>query len=113
MSGNGGPVDLGDEFKGASSDALKKCVSHLGVGLYLSRDEEMVALEEEGRKEKAGPDLLKAVEDYIATIDDDTKAEFSEWWKSNHIPRLAGGRVTVEQIIIAANEFDFMDRLPK
>lgn len=113
MSGNGGPLDLGDEFKGASSDALKKCVSHLGVGLYLSRDEEMVALEEESRKEKAGPDLIKVVEDYVANLDEETKAEFANWWKSNHIPKLAGGRVTVEQIIIAANEFNFMDRLPK
>lgn len=112
MSGNGGPLDLGDEFKGASSDALKKCVSHLGVGLYLSRDEDMVALEEEIRKEKAGPDLIQVVEDYVANLDDETKAEFAGWWKSNHIPKLTSGRVTVEQILIAANEFDFMDGLP-
>lgn len=30
-------VDLGDEFKGAASDALKKAAQKFGVGLYLSR----------------------------------------------------------------------------
>lgn len=32
-------VDLGDEFKGAASDALKKAAQKFGVGLYLSRKE--------------------------------------------------------------------------
>jgi recombination DNA repair RAD52 pathway protein len=32
---NGEIVDLGDEMKGAVSDALKKAAQHLGVGLYL------------------------------------------------------------------------------
>lgn len=112
MSRDGGPLDLGDEFKGASSDALKKCVSHLGVGLYLSRDEEMVALEEEARKEKAGPELIKVVEDFIETLDDDAKAEFAAWWKDEHIPKLRGGRVTVEQIEFAAEQFGFEIKAP-
>ncbi len=33
----GAPLDLGFDLKGASTDALKKCASWLGVGLYLSR----------------------------------------------------------------------------
>lgn len=33
------PLDLGFDLKGASTDALKKCASLLGVGLYLSRKE--------------------------------------------------------------------------
>lgn len=40
-------VDLGDEFKGAVSDALKKAAQQLGIGLYLSRTEEALMLEEE------------------------------------------------------------------
>ena len=32
-------LDLGFDLKGASTDALKKCASLLGVGLYLSRKE--------------------------------------------------------------------------
>lgn len=38
-------VDLGDEFKGAESDAMKKACQRLGVGLYLSRDAEAIAYE--------------------------------------------------------------------
>ncbi|MBI4494548.1 MAG: hypothetical protein HY690_17350 [Chloroflexi bacterium] len=33
------PLDIGFDLKGASTDALKKCASLLGVGLYLSRKE--------------------------------------------------------------------------
>ena len=39
-------VDLGDEMKGAVSDALKKAAQHLGVGLYLARSEEALYLEQ-------------------------------------------------------------------
>lgn len=34
---DGGIIDLGDEHKGAVSDALKKAAQSLGVGLYLAR----------------------------------------------------------------------------
>ena len=37
ISKQGDPVDIGDEVKGAVSDALKKAVQTLGVGLYLAR----------------------------------------------------------------------------
>jgi hypothetical protein len=33
----GAPLDLGFDLKGAATDAMKKCASWLGVGLYLSR----------------------------------------------------------------------------
>ncbi|MBV9324638.1 MAG: hypothetical protein JO352_12715, partial [Chloroflexi bacterium] len=33
----GTPLDLGFDLKGAATDAMKKCASWLGVGLYLSR----------------------------------------------------------------------------
>lgn len=34
--GSGVPLDLGFDFKGASTDAMKKCASWFGVALYLS-----------------------------------------------------------------------------
>ena len=37
---NGAPLDIGFDLKGAATDAMKKCASLLGVGLYLSRKEE-------------------------------------------------------------------------
>lgn len=39
-------IDLGDEMKGAVSDALKKAAQQLGVGLYLARDAEAIELDE-------------------------------------------------------------------
>jgi len=40
------PVDLGNDFKGAVSDALKKAAQQLGVGLYLARSSEALDAEE-------------------------------------------------------------------
>lgn len=39
-------LDLGDEFKGAISDALKKAAQTLGVGLYLARSEDAIEIEQ-------------------------------------------------------------------
>lgn len=39
-------VDLGDEFKGAVSDALKKAAQQLGLGLYLARDPDAIEIDE-------------------------------------------------------------------
>lgn len=46
ISKTGDPVDIGDEVKGAVSDALKKAVQTLGVGLYLARSEEAIETEQ-------------------------------------------------------------------
>jgi hypothetical protein len=43
---SGDVLDLGDEFKGAVSDALKKACQHLGVGLYLARDADAIEMDE-------------------------------------------------------------------
>lgn len=36
---SGAPLDIGFDLKGAATDALKKCASLVGVGLYLSKKE--------------------------------------------------------------------------
>ncbi len=36
---SGAPLDIGFDLKGAATDAMKKCASLIGVGLYLSRKE--------------------------------------------------------------------------
>src|SRR6266508_1472952 len=36
----GAPLDIGFDLKGAETDAMKKCASLLGLGLYLSRREQ-------------------------------------------------------------------------
>jgi hypothetical protein len=40
------PVDLGNDFKGAVSDALKKAAQQLGVGLYLARSADALDAED-------------------------------------------------------------------
>jgi len=44
LSSDGNIIDLGDDLKAAASDALKKCATLLGVGLYLYQEEEEEAL---------------------------------------------------------------------
>lgn len=51
-------VDLGDEFKGAVSDALKKAAQTLGIGLYLARTEEALAIDEEESKPAVSEEII-------------------------------------------------------
>lgn len=85
------PVDLGDEFKGAHSDALKKAAQSHGVGLHLARTEE--AMEEETREERASEppaseDVKKAILDKIETLDDDQKKRLGSKFKDERVPRV-------------------------
>ena len=80
---NGDIVDLGDEFKGAVSDALKKAATQFGVGLYLARDEDAMEVEDLERANRipetvqVGWDaLLKASRDFTA----DEKAKLKDRW---------------------------------
>lgn len=43
---SGAILDLGDEFKGAISDAVKKAAQTFGVGLYLARSEDAIEIEQ-------------------------------------------------------------------
>lgn len=56
-----GVVDLGDEYKGAMSDALKKACQGFGVGIDLARTDDALAVEES----------------YSATVDDVTETPAS------------------------------------
>ena len=46
LTKNQEPLDIGDELKGAVSDALKKAAQTLGVGLYLARSGEAMEIEQ-------------------------------------------------------------------
>lgn len=69
MSKNGDPVDIGDEVKGAVSDALKKAVQTLGVGLYLARSEEAMEIEQ----------AIDASASYIAPVVPITSAKYAQF----------------------------------
>jgi hypothetical protein len=62
-------VDLGDEFKGAVSDALKKAAQSLGIGLYLARTEEAMELDEEKPVVASAPEQPQVSALYESFID--------------------------------------------
>jgi hypothetical protein len=79
-------VDLGDEFKGAVSDALKKAAQALGVGLYLARTEEaMEAVEAQSLPPEpvVNPMVSEMWQNFIGlskNLNSDGKAELNSFW---------------------------------
>lgn len=85
---NGEIVDLGDEFKGAVSDALKKAAQQLGVGLYLARDDEAFGQEDPGAHVHAVVEVDPAVQEVwdqfkgiVAQMDDDQRQRLNAFWE--------------------------------
>ena len=66
MSKQGDPIDIGDEVKGAVSDALKKAVQTLGIGLYLARSEEAIEIEQ-------------VMDSYISPVQQSTPAQSDKY----------------------------------
>jgi len=88
---NGDIVDLGDEMKGAVSDALKKAAQQFGIGLYLARDADAIEME---MAEYAEPEPLTEFDEQYEkfmslrkSLDDDQVKQLREWWEG-----YAGGR---------------------
>jgi hypothetical protein len=81
-------VDLGDEFKGAVSDALKKAAQALGVGLYLARTEEaMEAVDAPPApvvvEVPINPEIADLWENFISfskSLDADGKVALNSFW---------------------------------
>lgn len=81
-------VDLGDEFKGAVSDALKKAAQQFGIALYLSRTEEALELDAARDNEAhAAPTISPEIEklwhnfmSHTAALDADGKKALSAFW---------------------------------
>lgn len=94
----GTPLDLGDEFKGATSDALKKAAQAFGVGLDLARDEEMLWLEEQSDKEKINRDTRLSLTEQIEKLKEDERKSLGAWWKGQRIGSLKDGDVNVDDV---------------
>lgn len=88
-------VDLGDEFKGAESDAFKKAAQKFGVGLYLARTEEALYAEQEyyttEDKQSAAPsvvgcdpDTWQVFRDHMQSMDEGELAALKEWWNTTY-----------------------------
>jgi recombination DNA repair RAD52 pathway protein len=80
-------VDLGDEFKGAISDALKKAAQTMGVGLYLARSEEAMEIEQAIDASPVQPTAASSqfvqVKEMFDALNDDEKKQVKAFW-SDH-----------------------------
>lgn len=74
-------LDLGDEFKGAMSDALKKAAQQLGVGLYLARDDAAMEVEDALSAPPSVADgLFDRLVELSKNLDDASKVALEEFW---------------------------------
>ena len=73
-------VDLGDEMKGAVSDALKKAAQHLGVGLYLARSEESIALE--SGSDPISPEYFEKLRALLNGLSTEQRNIMMSFWKT-------------------------------
>jgi len=83
-------VDLGDDFKGAVSDALKKAAQMLGVGLYLARSEEAMdieeAMESSAPAQQVDVEIEKKWNNFVSIVkglSEEKKASLNEFWSSH------------------------------
>jgi len=81
-------VDLGDEMKGAVSDALKKAAQMLGVGLYLARSDEAMDIEEAmeaTQQPQVDPEIEKKWDNFVSIVknlSNEQKASLNEFWST-------------------------------
>lgn len=78
-------VDLGDEFKGAVSDALKKAAQGFGVGLYLARSDEALAIEEEESRPPVNEEVIRLWTTFLThtkEMNAEQKNELGEVWSA-------------------------------
>ena len=86
----GSIVDLGDEFKGAISDALKKAAQTMGVGLYLARSDEAIEIEQ--AMDAPVDESVQIWENFVGLskgLDESKRAQLNELWAkmSNNAPK--------------------------
>lgn len=77
---NGDIVDLGDEFKGAVSDALKKAAQQFGVGLYLARSEEALLMDAKADVDPEVDSLWEQFTSLAKSLDADGRTALNSRW---------------------------------
>lgn len=97
-------LDLGDEFKGAISDALKKAAQTLGVGLYLARSDDAIEAEQYMEAESVQDNKVSLWNSFVSiakNLDADQKNKMRERWnertKGEPVPKSIDS-VTVEDL---------------
>jgi recombination DNA repair RAD52 pathway protein len=85
-------VDLGDEMKGAVSDALKKAAQTFGIGLYLARTEEAMEAVEAIPEPVISPIIEELWTNFVSiskSLSPEHKARLNTFWEkySNGRPK--------------------------
>lgn len=103
-------LDLGDEFKGAISDALKKAAQTLGVGLYLARSDD--AMEIEQAMDASAPDPEQDKKSVLwhnfvtiaKSLNNDQKTKMRERWNEH-----SGGKPVPTSIeAVSSGDLEFI-----
>jgi hypothetical protein len=99
-------LDLGNDFKGAASDAFKKACTYFGVALYLSRSEESLEIEEAMRAaadiDPQSAQLYDTLKSYLAKMDADEKATMKTWWSEKFPDERAPSAHSSSDVLIDA-----------
>lgn len=120
LNKQGEPVDIGDEVKGAVSDALKKAVQTLGVGLYLARSEDAIEIEQVMDSEmeaeaRVTPEVLTKWDNFTGItkgLSPENREKLNEYWStySNGQPKPKRETVTedaLDKLIAEATRLSF------
>ena len=110
---SGKPIDLGNDFKGAVSDALKKAAQQLGVGLYLARSTDAMDAEEailvesaqESQSTAQPADDEKSVRwsafiDVTKSMSSEEKEQLNSFWASHsgNKPKPTKDKISMEDL---------------
>lgn len=109
-----GPVDIGDNYKGAVSDATKKAAQALGVGLELAREDDAILYDQalrEATEPKAPAATLDSIKERVGALGDEVKQEFTAMWAAltgdgKRGKTFSSGQVTVREADIALEWLD-------
>lgn len=86
----GDVVDIGDEYKGAYSDALKKAAQSLGVGLELARTDEALAYDEEVYdpptpvEQTPSEKMYATLKGHLDNMTPEAKVQMKAWWSEQY-----------------------------
>jgi len=100
-------LDLGDEFKGAISDALKKAAQTLGVGLYLARSEDAIEAEQyldAGSEHEIKSSMWSSFVTLAKSLDSEQKNSMREKWNA----RTNGAPVPQSMDSVSADDLEFI-----
>lgn len=103
-------LDLGDEFKGAISDALKKAAQTLGVGLYLARSDDAMEVEQamDASSSDSEPDgktiMWQNFVGIAKSLNPDQKSRMRERWNDH-----SGGKAVPTSIdAVSTDDLEFI-----